>query len=515
VTKAVREYNAEQRQSRQLTLDAAQATLSAVKADLQKVVSTRQKIKADLEAAQAQMVNPQFGNVGIGAPQLGQLVTITALQDRLAQNDNDLRAAQAGLQNAVVGVATEMAKIASDPHYAIEQRFKRLREEASGSIKDVDKLAARLTVLDKQEKAAYDALAKAKRDANKAFNPLAVGVSDVAHILGVTPTSGTRSAKHNAEVGGATNSFHISGQAIDFPLGKWSKELIRTTLERAGIRILELLGPGDKGHSDHFHVAFAKTRKSPEDVADAAQRAAAAAERKRDEAIRRTAAFADASAQLDGQLLQAKSANVTDAGQLAEIARQQVRVESDKLRADIEAKRQSGDYTGAGADYLESLVRQTKAQKLLALDIQEMQRIADEALRVQSAANDNQRDILQVQEGLATTAQERRTIALRLLDLDEQEERARQEAVIASKTATDVEKKIAQARFDALGGIYSQRREGTLRQTRGPMEAYLNDLPHTADQINEALENIKVERAPVVHRWAGGCDRELQVPRAT
>src|SRR3546814_13107053 len=30
-----------------------------------------------------------------------------------------------------------------------------------------------------------------------------------------------------------------------------------------GIRIVELLGPGDPGHSDHWHVAFAAVRGAP------------------------------------------------------------------------------------------------------------------------------------------------------------------------------------------------------------------------------------------------------------
>ncbi|WP_052628209.1 hypothetical protein [Sphingobium sp. YBL2] len=56
-------------------------------------------------------------------------------------------------------------------------------------------------------------------------------------------------------------SYHYRGQAVDFVptggMGAISKEQIRTVLEGAGLQIKELLGPGDKDHNDHFHVAWA------------------------------------------------------------------------------------------------------------------------------------------------------------------------------------------------------------------------------------------------------------------
>lgn len=56
-------------------------------------------------------------------------------------------------------------------------------------------------------------------------------------------------------------SYHYRGQAIDFVpkggMGSVTKAQIRALLEASGISILELLGPGDKGHNNHFHVAFA------------------------------------------------------------------------------------------------------------------------------------------------------------------------------------------------------------------------------------------------------------------
>ncbi|GMN04467.1 transglycosylase SLT domain-containing protein [Erythrobacter sp. MTPC3] len=60
---------------------------------------------------------------------------------------------------------------------------------------------------------------------------------------------------------GARNSFHKYGQAVDFVpragLGSITRADIRAVAAANGIQIVELLGPGDPDHDDHWHVAFA------------------------------------------------------------------------------------------------------------------------------------------------------------------------------------------------------------------------------------------------------------------
>jgi len=61
---------------------------------------------------------------------------------------------------------------------------------------------------------------------------------------------------------GAVHSWHKVGQAVDFvpAAGVLSitREKIRALMAAHGIRLLELLGPGDRGHANHWHVAFAR-----------------------------------------------------------------------------------------------------------------------------------------------------------------------------------------------------------------------------------------------------------------
>lgn len=61
---------------------------------------------------------------------------------------------------------------------------------------------------------------------------------------------------------GAVHSYHKLGQAVDFVpeggVGAINRDMIRRVMSANGIRLLELLGPGDRGHSNHWHVAFAR-----------------------------------------------------------------------------------------------------------------------------------------------------------------------------------------------------------------------------------------------------------------
>lgn len=125
--------------------------------------------------------------------------------------------------------------------------------------------------------------------ARSAESPLVITASDVrgggqfsavaqpaidAQPAGTSPTAGyvasILAATFNARITdtwrameanyGASNSFHKYGQAVDFVpragLNTITREQIRVVAAQHGIRVAELLGPGDKGHSNHWHLAF-------------------------------------------------------------------------------------------------------------------------------------------------------------------------------------------------------------------------------------------------------------------
>jgi hypothetical protein len=61
---------------------------------------------------------------------------------------------------------------------------------------------------------------------------------------------------------GALHSWHKAGQAVDFvpSAGVMSinRAQVRALMAANNISLLELLGPGDRGHANHWHLAFAK-----------------------------------------------------------------------------------------------------------------------------------------------------------------------------------------------------------------------------------------------------------------
>lgn len=133
-----------------------------------------------------------------------------------------------------------------------------------------------------QDKALEAQKAAERAQSSKALPPVTLSevTKLVSGVLGgiVTSTTGGKHVK---------GSYHYSGQAVDFVprggMGALTKDQIRQAFGSAGIQIKELLGPGDKGHDDHFHAAFAKRRQSVEQVNDAIKRAEDAAKRAADQ----------------------------------------------------------------------------------------------------------------------------------------------------------------------------------------------------------------------------------------
>lgn len=111
----------------------------------------------------------------------------------------------------------------------------------------------------------FDACALARTDEGSPPSPIGTSatVSSVSALVRrafaarITDTIRPMNASY-----GARYSWHKVGQAIDFVpaggVGSITREGIRALMGANGLRIIELLGPGDPGHSNHWHVAFAR-----------------------------------------------------------------------------------------------------------------------------------------------------------------------------------------------------------------------------------------------------------------
>lgn len=250
------------------------------------------------------------------------------------------------------------------------------------------------------------------------------------------------------------------------------------------------------GNLGNFLASPSKSGKSGDQLA---------AERERLEKERLATAHEMAQRDIQGQeeLLQAQEDVTSDYEKRAELALQQVDLEQkardeeiDYNLATIEADRT------ISAGQKQEAERQAQKDHELNAQISALHRQAitdevaaqkrEDALQRLETSLDIQQDTLQLEEGLADTARERRDIELRLLEIAERQERARLEAVLADEKSSKAAKEEAQARLNALSAQHDLKVQGIVAQTRGPLETFQAGLPTTADKMNEALQNVVV-----------------------
>ncbi|MFZ5745280.1 MAG: phage tail tape measure protein [Pseudomonadota bacterium] len=214
------------------------------------------------------------------------------------------------------------------------------------------------------------------------------------------------------------------------------------------------------------------------------------AEKAAEEAARNEQQFRDQLGRANDELLRAKRSNAINAQDIAALSIAMLEAEDGQVRAAIEAEVAAKKYTVEQGNALLAVQAKIKAQQAEAITAELNERQARERLNISQAANDNQRDLLQAVESLATTAAERRPLQLRLLELDKEEERLKLQAVIASRDATDAQRQIAEARLGQLDAIYSERARGVERNTMGPLGELMRSIPQTAAEMNEAMQGV-------------------------
>jgi hypothetical protein len=119
--------------------------------------------------------------------------------------------------------------------------------------------------------------------------------------------------------------------------------------------------------------------------------------------------------------------------------------------------------------------------------------LTEQELDLTRSRLENEAELLRGELDGARTQAERRRIQLQILEHEQALERASLEALIAKHDSTDAEKEIAQAKIGQLDKEYGQRAGAIRRDTMGPMAAYLDSLPRTADELRERFESIKVD----------------------
>lgn len=261
--------------------------------------------------------------------------------------------------------------------------------------------------------------------------------------------------------------------------------------------------PGASGASD-------ADKKKAAAAAKKAATEARKAENDRLRAIREDASNARDSANLEDDINSAKAALAVATEDILRFNLQSIENEKRQRTAEYETRFKLGQI---GKKELDDRIK--AVNEIADLQRQRVQQIAaenqrrDDLSRYQASLTDNA-DLLRAESDLATTRQQRRDIELRLLDLATEQERAELEATLASVTASDAQKEIAEQRLRILDQLKGYRAERINRDAEGPLASYGRRLRET--DVNDQIESYVVDELQSVQdSIASGIQKKLGV----
>ncbi|RSU77417.1 hypothetical protein BRX37_06050 [Sphingomonas sp. S-NIH.Pt3_0716] len=210
-------------------------------------------------------------------------------------------------------------------------------------------------------------------------------------------------------------------------------------------------------------------------------------------AAEQSARFTADMASGDMELLSAKQALLSDIVEQSALEREMLAIETDRRKAAIDQDVADKKLTVAQGDALKLLEDKIEYTRADEINLRENEELARQALDVQHSYLDNSRDLLGSEMALARSSADRRAISLRLVDLQYQQERLSIDAILASKQSTAAEKAIAEARLGVLDRLQANDTAAVSRDTMGPLGQYLDGIPRTVGEIQDALGSAAAE----------------------
>lgn len=200
--------------------------------------------------------------------------------------------------------------------------------------------------------------------------------------------------------------------------------------------------------------------------------------------------FRDELSRMEDEELSLRGKFITDLRKRAASEHERAHNAKAAYDADVDSRVKQGELTDEQA-------RQLKFQRERNYDLekQSINWSRDDALlaedtRVAQESLSREQDMLQIRAALTTTAKGRRAVQLAMLDNELESARLAAQEVIDRRYSSDIAKQIAQEKLDQLTQIRLEETRRINRETMGPLESYLDSIPSTADEINEAYENI-------------------------
>lgn len=218
--------------------------------------------------------------------------------------------------------------------------------------------------------------------------------------------------------------------------------------------------------------------------------------------------YEDELARANDAILQAKEQLTADIDKQAEYERALVNSAAEQRDRDLARAVEDKQMDPARAALVAALNAELKEHEHALVNQRLHEQEAQRALDDAQAINANQRDLLQAQSNLARTAEQRRAIELRILEIAQREERERLESIM--RWSIDAkERERAQARLNALPEIEAAQQEGVRRDTMGPVESYFDRIPKTIGEMREQLDELRAGALQRVEDGFAGIAQEV------
>lgn len=213
----------------------------------------------------------------------------------------------------------------------------------------------------------------------------------------------------------------------------------------------------------------------------------------------RTKQFNDQVAQANADFLRAQEQMTASADKRAEIELQLLDTAYKARLADIDSNAKRNKLAGSSAALEDARAAELKAAEKAARDANEKAILQDRDLDNQRALTQASATLLDVQAGLlasqitvARSVGERRDLELKLLENSKEQERNRLNGIINSSRPGDPAAVDAKARLGGLDADYNRQAGDVRYRNRSAGQQYRDELPRTAGQITDALDEVKV-----------------------
>lgn len=190
------------------------------------------------------------------------------------------------------------------------------------------------------------------------------------------------------------------------------------------------------------------------------------------------------------QILSARQSMAKSAEERAELELRSVELAKIRTLADININDQ---FNAAQKARLREHVEELAIVEKERIELEKRAQLEQDAQQLRDEKYRAEAEDLRIQFDMADTQKERKRLALAMLFLEQRYQESLLQAIIASETAADAEKERARLALESLRKLEGARINQTDRQNETNVERYRRSLNRTPEQINEAIDDIKID----------------------